>query len=95
MAKTSKVTTVKKTNTATQKTNKPSQGIAIAALLLNVLIFPGLGTIVGGKTKTGIIQIVLFVVSIPLWLILIGIPLSMGVWIWALVSGIQLLKEAE
>jgi len=50
---------------------------------------------VGGKTKTGIIQIVLFVVSIPLWLILIGIPLSMGVWIWALVSGIQLLKEAE
>ena len=95
MAKTSKVTTVKKTNTATQKTNKPSKGIAIAALLLNVLIFPGLGTIVGGKTKTGIIQIVLFVVSIPLWLILIGIPLSMGVWIWALVSGIQLLKEAE
>ena len=30
---------------------KPEQGLAIAALLLNVLILPGLGSLIAGKTK--------------------------------------------
>jgi len=74
---------------------KPSQGIAIAALLLNILIMPGLGTLVGGRIGTGITQLVLFIVGIPLSMIIIGIPLIIGVWIWGLVTGIQLIKEAE
>lgn len=74
---------------------KPTQGIALAALLLNILVLPGLGTIIGGRTTQGVWQLVLFIVSIPLIFILIGIPLAIGVWIWALVSGIQLVQEAD
>jgi len=74
---------------------KTSQGIAIAALLLNILILPGLGSIVGGRKKTGIIQLVLTIVAIPLCLILIGIPLLIAMWIWALVTGIDIIKEAD
>ncbi|MBD3209491.1 hypothetical protein GF367_03660 [Candidatus Woesearchaeota archaeon] len=80
---------------AQKKDEKISQGLAIAALLLNVLVLPGLGSIIGGKMKEGIIQLVLTVVSIPLMFILIGFPLALGMWIWALVTGIQILKEAE
>jgi TM2 domain-containing membrane protein YozV len=76
------------------KTKKPSQGIAIAALLLNILIIPGLGTLIAGRTKTGIWQIVLAIISIPLIFVFIGIPLLIAVWIWGLVTGIQLIKEA-
>jgi len=78
---------------------KPSQGIAIAALLLNILIIPGLGTLVGGRTGSGVTQLVLSIVS---WMLIftligaiIGIPLIIGMWIWGLVTGIQLIKEAE
>jgi TM2 domain-containing membrane protein YozV len=74
---------------------KPSQGIAIAALLLNILVLPGLGTIIGGRTTQGVIQLVLFIIGIPLSMVLIGIPLVIAMWIWALVSGIQIIKEAE
>jgi TM2 domain-containing membrane protein YozV len=77
------------------KKKKPSQGIAIAALLLNILVIPGLGTIIGGRTSEGVIQLVLSVVSLPLMLIFIGFPLLIGMWIWALVSGIQIIKESE
>jgi len=60
-----------------------------------ILVFPGLGTIIGGRTTEGIYQIVLFIAGIALSFILVGIPIVIGVWIWALVSGIQLIKEAE
>lgn len=78
-----------------EKKKKPSQGIAIAALLLNILVLPGLGSLIGGRTTAGIIQLVLFIIAIPLSFILIGIPLIIAMWIWALVTGIQLIKEAE
>lgn len=74
---------------------RPSQGIAIASLLLNILILPGLGSLIGGRTKVGIIQLVLFIIAIPLSLILIGIPLLIAMWIWALVTSIQIVKEAK
>lgn len=88
---------------------KPSQAIAIVALLLNILIIPGLGSIVGGKTKAGIIQLCLLLgggvfvfVGIPLSLILIGLPLMavggimvLASWIWGIVTGIQLIRECE
>ena len=88
---------------------KISEGMAIIALLLNILLLPGLGTLIAGRITTGIIQIVLLVTSWILILvgfilstILIGIPililgclLSLAVWIWSLVTGIQLIKEAQ
>ncbi len=68
---------------------------AIIGLLLNVLIWPGLGTIVGGETGKGVAQIILFLIGIPLMFVIIGIPLVIGVWIWALVSSINQLNRAE
>ena len=74
---------------------KVSQGLAIAALLLNVLVLPGLGTLIAGRTKTGVQQIVLAVVSIPLMLVLIGFPMMLGAWVWGLVSGIEIVQNAN
>ncbi|MBS3168032.1 hypothetical protein J4216_02840 [Candidatus Woesearchaeota archaeon] len=96
--KTTKKTAVKETVKPMPKQmsgKKPDKTLAIIGLLINVLIFPGLGTIIGGKTKTGIIQLVLMVVSIPLMLVLIGFLLAFGIWIWGIVSGVQLIQEAQ
>ncbi len=69
--------------------------MAIVGLLLNILVLPGLGTIVAGQTKTGVIQLVVFLVGALLSVILIGIPIAFGAWVWALVSSIQILKTAQ
>jgi hypothetical protein len=86
---------MKKRAKSSSRTKRPTQGLAIAALILNIIIFPGLGTLIGGKTKTGIWQLVLAIISLPLMLVIIGFPLFIGVWIWGLVTGIQLIKEAK
>ena len=82
-----------------KKSMKPSQGIAIAGLLINVLVLPGLGSIIAGKNNPGITQLVLTLVAVVLDFtiigLVIGIPLGIAVWIWALVTGIELVKEAE
>jgi len=67
-----------------------SNGVLV--LILN-LFFPGVGTLVAGKKTTGIWQLVLWLVSIPLYIILVGFFLHLAVWIWALVTSIQVLKE--
>ena len=57
----------------------------IIALVVNC-VFPGVGTIIAGKKKQGIIQVILAVISLPLMIVLIGIPLAIGVWVWSIVS---------
>jgi TM2 domain-containing membrane protein YozV len=71
-----------------------NETLAIVGLILNILIWPGLGTIVGGQTKKGLIQGFLFLISIPLMFVLVGIPLAVGVWVWAVVSSVQQIREA-
>src|SRR3989338_5219318 len=97
MAASKKVTPNVESNTTKvePKSTKISQGLAIAALILNIVLLPGLGSIIGGRTKVGIIQLVLTIVSIPLMFILIGFPLLLGVWIWGIVTGIQIVKESQ
>lgn len=68
---------------------------AIVGLILNVLIWPGLGTIVGGETGKGVTQMVLILISLPLMFVIIGVPLLIGVWIWALVSSIGQINRSE
>lgn len=70
-----------------------TQGTAIAGLLLNILLWPGLGSLVAGR-NVGWAQGFLFLAGIPLSLVLIGIPLLIGAWVWSLVTGIQLVQEA-
>lgn len=96
MAKATKSVASKKTAVSTSaKPKKVSQGLAIAALILNILVIPGLGTIIGGRTKTGVIQLVVTLVSIPLMFILIGFPIAIAMWMWAIVTGVQLIKESQ
>ncbi len=77
---------------------KKNLGLAIAGLILNILVLPGLGTLIAGKKSTGIAQIVIWVCGFLLTLTLIGailgIPMMIGAWIWGIVSGVNLVKEA-
>ncbi len=72
----------------------PTDGTAVTALVLN-LIIPGVGSLVAGRTSQGVVQLVMWVVSFPLCLVLIGFPMLLATWIWALVSGIQILEESK
>lgn len=72
----------------------PSEGTAVTALVLNIII-PGAGSLVAGRTSQGVVQLVLWVVSFPLMVVLIGFPMLLAVWIWSLVSGIQILEESK
>lgn len=72
--------------------------MAIAGLIVNLFI-PGLGSIIGGKTNAGIIQLVLSALSAFLIITvlgaLIGIPLAIAMWIWALITGIKMVKKTS
>ena len=65
----------------------------IVGLLVN-LVIPGLGTIIWGESKTGTIQLVLFLVG-GLLAAIGGTLLMAGTWIWALVVGIQRVSAAK
>jgi len=77
------------------KHEKISQGLAIVALILNMILLPGLGTLIGGRTKEGIWQLVLFLVGLPLSLIFIGIPMLIGAWVWGIFSGVKIVQESS
>jgi TM2 domain-containing membrane protein YozV len=67
---------------------------AMLALLLN-LVAPGVGSIVGGRTVEGILQLVLLLIGLPLCFILVGIPLCIATWGWALSTGLRVMNEAS
>jgi len=71
-----------------------SQGMAIISLVVN-LFLPGLGTLIAGDTKTGVWQLVLALVSMPLRFVLIGYPIFLGAWIWALITSIKLVQKSS
>lgn len=81
--------------TSSRKNN--SLGLAAVALILNALIFPlpGIGSLLGGRTRAGIWQLVLGIIGDLLFYFWIGIPIWAFAWIWGVVTGIQLIKEAE
>lgn len=61
----------------------------VIAIIINIF-FPGVGTLIVGKIGTGVTQIILTIIAVIMnltaVLTIIGIPLAIGVWIWALVS---------
>ena len=77
----------------------PSQAIAIVALVLNLVIWPGLGTMIAGRIGEGLTQGLLFLLAFLLFFTILLIPVSIllwtGMWIWGLVSGIQLIQQAN
>lgn len=72
----------------------PAEGTAVAAMVLNVVI-PGTGSLVAGRVAVGVVQLILWVIGVPLSFVLIGIPMAMAAWIWSLVTGIQILEESK
>lgn len=79
----------------TRNSRKGNMGLAIVALILNVLILPGLGSLIGGKTKAGVWQLVLSIVGIILSFVLVGIPILIAAWVWGIVTGVQMIQESR
>ena len=71
----------------------PSQ--AVAAMFLNAMVCPGVGSLVGGKTRTGLAQLSLFVIGIPLIVVAVGLPMIIASWTWGIATGAQLIAEAR
>ena len=61
----------------------------VISVIVNIF-FPGIGSIIVGKIGTGIAQLILYIVgallSLTAILAIIGVPLMIGVWIWAIVT---------
>jgi hypothetical protein len=70
-------------------------GQAVAAMFLNAMVCPGVGSLVGGKTGTGLAQLSLFLIGLPLAVIAVGLPLVLGAWVWGIATGAQLIAEAR
>ncbi len=96
----------KKQSKSPNAKQKISEGLAIVCLVLNILILPGLGTLIGGRTREGVWQLVLliggliigFLLTITIVGAIIGIPIMiagpLGAWIWGIVSGVRIVKES-
>ncbi len=59
------------------------------AIIVNIFL-PGVGTLIIGQIGKGVVQLILTIAAAVMiatgLLSIIGIPLAIGVWIWALVS---------
>lgn len=67
---------------------------ATAALFINALICPGMGSMVGGRNAVGVAQMSLFMIGLPLAVLNIGLPLLAAAWAWGILSGAKLVTEA-
>jgi TM2 domain-containing membrane protein YozV len=70
-----------------------TESMAALCLILNVVVLPGLGSLIAGRTTEGTLQLVLFLVGIPLSFVIVGIPLMIAMWIWSLISGIDIMSK--
>ncbi len=71
-----------------------SEATALVGLLLN-LPFPGVGSLVVGRTREGFLQMIMATLALPLCVVLVGFPMLFGVWIWALMTSIRVLNDAK
>ena len=76
---------------------KKDKTLPIVGLILNILILPGLGTTINKQFTSGIIQMVMaivgFLLTITILGIIVGVPLMIAAWIWALISGIKFVSD--
>jgi len=93
--KVSRTRSTKVGKTASRK--KKNMGLAIIGLILNIFPFPGIGSMVAGKTKTGIWQFALAIIGAIVWLVYsgIGFTLVLIAFVWGIVTGIKLLQESR
>ena len=70
-----------------------TEGMGVAALILNILVWPGLGSLVAGAQvgwAQGFLCLGGLLLTITLVGAILGVPMMIGAWIWGLVSGIRL-----
>lgn len=81
----------------------PLLGVLIALMStakgLWLLFGIGLGTMVAGKIKAGLWQLLIVVIGFvfllyPPYGSIIGVPLVIVAWVWGIVTGVQAVKEA-
>jgi TM2 domain-containing membrane protein YozV len=60
-----------------------------AVSVLLSLVIPGLGSMVNDNASTGVTILILNIIGWMLAIMLIGIPLAIGTWIWGLVDAYQ------
>jgi len=95
----------RETRKAAKSSGKSGMGLAIVALILNVLILPGLGSLIGRKIRAGVWQIFLFLAAailagvfiVTYQLLLAGLfgLVMIAVWIWGIVTGVRLIQDVE
>lgn len=76
----------------------PSQAAAIVGLVLNIVIWPGLGSLVAGRSEgwaQGFLTLLGVILTVTVLFALVGVPLIIGMWIWGIVSGIQAIQQAS
>lgn len=79
------------------KKKRVSQGVAVLSLILNMLILPGLGSLIGKRISSGIIQVILSIVGFMLFIFyfgIIGVPMMLVAWIWGIITGVNIVKES-
>ena len=64
-----------------------------ALMLVASLIIPGLGTILNGETGKGIGILAAYIIGALLSVILIGLPIMFGFWIWGMVDAYSGAKD--
>ena len=73
------------------------QSTAILALVLNIIIWPGLGSLIAGENvgwTQGLLNLLGLVLIFTLIGMIIGIPLMIAMWVWGIVTGVQLIQRA-
>jgi len=60
-----------------------------AISLIVSFFLPGVGSMINGDSSRGILILVLYVVGVLSAVLLIGVPLAIGAWIWGLVDAYQ------
>ena len=86
---------IKKQSRQKVKNSSGNLTLSVLGLILNALIFPGLGSLVGGKTYEGVWQLIVAVIGVILSFFTIGIPILVAAWIWGIVTGIKMIQEAK
>ena len=58
-----------------------------AVAVVASLLLPGLGSMISGNAGIGVLILCLYIVSFFFWLLfLIGVPFTIGFWIWGMVQ---------
>ena len=68
---------------------------AILGLVLNIIVLPGVGSVLAQQKKIGIIQICLSILSFPLMYYYVGFITFSLVWIWGIITGIQVINSVN